>query len=702
MRNLIRAEQELAQVGDVKTVISIDAPKVSTNCQTYLDKNLLGYYILINTWLHIVKQYSAYGWMRLWDAIHRDGLFALIARASTAADEVVHEIDVNDAIFRNIITDIHRTCGVDNTIPHGGDKRINLDPMAASLFVLRYPKRFSPLENDLIQKKSIEDFLRVENDSKMRQRRGYSPYLIGYVREEMEHLLDWNGLVVEIQKILSQPYSFDLPTGAGLGAGTSPCAKMKAVANTRPEEIMPIMGIPTTGSYPREDTVYWGKDNNFEVHQVDVRAVPKSYKASRIIAMEDTYRQSKAKVVQSVIDRFLPSAIRIHDQTQNQMLAKFGSWQGVLATVDLSHASDTITKSFAAEVFPRSFWDLVEPLLGTHLLVNDKCRIMQQMSTAGHALTFQLESMVFLAIYRAATRLYEIYSGEETYKGPLVFHTDYGMPVPAIYGDDGIVETRVFDTLVDVLTALGFQVNWDKSFAAGPYRESCGLEFWNGEDISGYYFPRFPIEGTLSATGVNITPKYRRDSYTGDLADSLTSLVSLQHRLYYACYPAAYFVYTVIKEAFPKMTTSSPGTDLGDCWDYEDTRSCRYVPAAEVQVTRHPKYKGLILGRTFKKLKVEEVLKRAKEIKPDTTLSEIDLTRFAKFRPGIRFTCNKEATPSELRLFDAYRYWEFLRKGPRYEDPLLELLGISAAPIKLEQFLGKPEVFWSLKEIAED
>lgn len=701
MRNLIRAEQELAQVGDIKYVINIDAPKVSTNCQAYLDKNLLGYYILINTWLHIVKQYSAYGWMRLWDAIHREGLFALIARASDAADEVVHEIEVTDAIFRNIITDIHHNCGVDNTIPYGGDKRINLDPMAAVLFVLRYPKRFSPLENDLVQKKSLEDFLKVENESKLRQRRGYSPYLIRYVREEMINLLDWDHLISKLHNTLNEAYLYDLPTGAGLGVGTSPCAKMKAVANTHPEEIYPIMGIPTTGSYPRSDVEYWGKTSNFEVHLVDVRAVPKSYKASRIIAMEDTYRQSKAKVAQSVIDEFLPDAIRIHDQTQNQMLAKLGSWRGVLATVDLSHASDTITKVFAAEVFPRSFWTLVEPLLGTHLLVDNKRRLMQQMSTAGHALTFQLESMIFLAIYRAATKLYEIFSGEETLKGPFVFHTDYGMPVPAIYGDDGVVETRVFETLVDILTALGFHVNWNKSYAEGPYRESCGLEFWNGEDISGYYFPRFPIEGTLTATGLNIIPKYRRDSYNGILADSLTSLVSLQHRLFYACYPAAYFIYTIIKESFPKMTTSSPGSDLGDCWDYEDTRSLRYAPVAEVHTTVHPKYKGIVVGRAFKKLKVDEALKRAQAINLNTSLSENDLTRFAKFRPGIRFSCNKEATPAELRMFDAYRYWEFLKNGPRYESPLLRLLGISAAPIKLEQFLGSPEVFWSLKEIAE-
>lgn len=705
MKNLIRASMELAQVSDVKTVISLDAPKVSTNCESFIQANLVGYYILINTWLHIVKKFSTYGWMRLWDAIHRDGLFALIARASSSADEVVHETEVSDSLFRGIVTDIARAIGTNNNIvPIDPEKRISEDPVAAALFVLRYPKRFSPIGNDKIQQESIRDFLRVENDSKLRMRRGYSPYFIERVREEMANLLDWDGLCDRLVNIIKEDYVFSLPTGAALGADSSMASKYLSIAKSRPEQIMPIMGVPTSGSYPNATVEYFGVHDLYEVHDVDVRAVPKSYKAARIIAMEDPWRQAKCSELQNAIDAFLPDAIRIHDQTQNQALAKFGSEHGCLATVDLSHASDTITKVFASEVFPERFWGIIAPWLGTHTLIDGKRRLMQQMSTAGHSLTFILESMVFLAVYRAATRLWEFWSGETAFWGPVTVTPgpSYALPIPSIYGDDGIVDDRVVPTLYDMLDSLGFKVNETKSFYQGPYRESCGKEYWNGADVSGYYFPRFPLEGTMSTAGFNIAPRTRRDSWTGELIDSLTSLVSLQHRLYGVCYEASFFVKTVIKEAFPKMTMSTFGADNGDCWDYEDTVEIRYAPTAKVQYTYHPKYTGMLLKRSFKRVPWSDLLKQAVEDanarKRECKLSEEHFQRFLKFRPGTRFVLKREPSNHELRLFESYRYWQFLRFGPRYEDPLLELLGISAAPITKEQFFGKPEVIWSLKE----
>jgi hypothetical protein len=40
---------------------------------------------------------------------------------------------------------------------------------------------------------------------------------------------------------------------------------------------------------------------------------------------------------------------------------------------------------------------------------------------------------------------------------------------------------------VGVLESAGFVVNLTKSYSAGPFRESCGGDYWNGYDITPFY-----------------------------------------------------------------------------------------------------------------------------------------------------------------------------------------------------------------------
>jgi hypothetical protein len=543
--------------------------------------------------------------------------------------------------------------------------------MATQLALLRYPKRLSPVGNDLVQKASIKDFIATENRTKLIQRHEFNSHVLDYVRTAVSNLLDWDRLCDEIEFVY-EANDCEFTGGVGFDSGSNLGSKLVRVAEGYPEYFVEPFGIKYTGAFCNKPfPELWGVgDRLYEKRAVKVTAVPKSYKASRIIAMEDTVRQSVARAVASVIDRHLPDTTPIHDQEVNQKLALVGSVNGTLATLDLSHASDCISKMLWYQVFPTRFINLIEPLLGTHTQIDGKERVMQQMSTAGNSLTFVLESLLFNGIEIGGYDFLEAFG--VSLPRSVVFEGEE-ISLPSAYGDDLVVATDAAATTIEFLMALGFIVNDTKSYFDGNYRESCGAEYFEGCDVSSIYFPRFPIEGTLKDKKVQLSERAIRDSFTGVRVDTMTSLISLQQRLYSVSYRASRFIYELVKEAEPRMTTSVQGSLNGDLWEYEDTSlNKRGVPII-----------------TDGKLKYETVVKG------------MDVSRRVKLRPITKYELAKAPDDYRVRLFNSYRYREFLKHGPKFSEPLLEALGISDAPMTVEQAFGKPKVVWLPSETTD-
>jgi len=59
-----------------------------------------------------------------------------------------------------------------------------------------------------------------------------------------------------------------------------------------------------------------------------------------------------------------------------------------------------------------------------------------------------------------------------------------------VNGDDIIVPTRICGKVLRLLELLGFQVNEDKTFVEGPFRESCGGDYFQGKNLRGVYVKR--------------------------------------------------------------------------------------------------------------------------------------------------------------------------------------------------------------------
>jgi len=209
--------------------------------------------------------------------------------------------------------------------------------------------------------------------------------------------------------------------------------------------------------------------------------VPKTAKISRCICVEPNlnmyYQLGLGDVLTSRLhDQF---GISLQDQPfRNRDLARIGSYYDSNVTIDLESASDSIAVNLCKEVLPKSLWDLLSryrcrstdvPGLGTFDL--------DMVSSMGNGFTFPLQTMLFCAMVEASFRYAE-----------LPFPTNFVQKEWGVFGDDLIVpKGRVTRYLLRLLKLSGFIVNDDKSFFEGPFRESCGSDYYLGRDIRGVY-----------------------------------------------------------------------------------------------------------------------------------------------------------------------------------------------------------------------
>ncbi len=172
------------------------------------------------------------------------------------------------------------------------------------------------------------------------------------------------------------------------------------------------------------------------------------------------------------IGAYLKDRLRIHakqdlgDQVRNQSLAQAASVSGNLATIDLSSASDTLAFSVVFDLLPEEWVDLLATFRTGHMNYGGREYELEKFSSMGNGYTFELESLIFWALSSACTEL----SGEDR-------------DLVSVYGDDIIVPVKAVDLLMATLTWCGFNLNREKSFWTGKFRESCGADWLDGDAV---------------------------------------------------------------------------------------------------------------------------------------------------------------------------------------------------------------------------
>lgn len=199
-----------------------------------------------------------------------------------------------------------------------------------------------------------------------------------------------------------------------------------------------------------------------------VTTVSKNAKTDRTICIEPHGNIFVQLGIGALIRRQLKRfGVDLDTQEWNQYLASVaGEWR--LATLDLSMASDTIAKLIIKYFFPREWYELM------FLARCDKTKMpngdlveLEKFSSMGNGFTFELESLLFLAI---------------------ALSTGAHKALMAVYGDDIIVEQKHASVLIDRLNFLGFSTNRTKTFTEGNFYESCGTDWFCGQNVRPFYF----------------------------------------------------------------------------------------------------------------------------------------------------------------------------------------------------------------------
>lgn len=271
-------------------------------------------------------------------------------------------------------------------------------------------------------------------------------------------------------------------------------------------------------------------------------AVPKTFAGPRLIAAEPSEHQWCQQNIwhyfcRRVRSTWLLGFVNFNDQSRNQQLALAGSRNDALATVDLSAASDRVTCQAVGQFF-RSNPKLLSSLRAcrtrsvTQNLVETlpESVTLRKFSTMGSACTFPVETLLFLGIALSA-----VLTARKL--APTLENVKSLMGEVAIFGDDIVIPVDSRELFVEAIEVLYFKVNDHKSFWTGKFRESCGVDAFDGVDV---------------------TPVYWHRSYNGG-PESLASVVEC-HNNYYSKWllnTAAYLASTLPTGEIPEVAMSS-------------------------------------------------------------------------------------------------------------------------------------------------
>lgn len=252
------------------------------------------------------------------------------------------------------------------------------------------------------------------------------------------------------------------------------------------------------------------------VYGSELGFVPKTSKTDRTICTEPLLNS----FVQLGIGKYIRTRLKragcdTTDQTRNQMLSRLGSIRGDLATIDLSSASDLISKAVVWNILPEPWYDLLNTCRSPAYTYDGKYYELHKFSSMGNGYTFELETLIFLVLARATCAALGITTESVN-----------------VFGDDIIVPTAAYELLCSTLECCGFSVNHAKSFSAGPFRESCGSDWFLGVAVRPLFLKRRPTNASL-ISWCNHIRRWDPDLFDPRIRTLYESLRSLVPRAYH-------------------------------------------------------------------------------------------------------------------------------------------------------------------------
>lgn len=138
-----------------------------------------------------------------------------------------------------------------------------------------------------------------------------------------------------------------------------------------------------------------------------------------------------------------------------------------IATIDLKSASQMIARRAVQAVWPEQWLSVMDDLREEYTKLPDgSLNYNQHYSAMGNGFTFEMESILFYSLAKAA-----------------MLNAGLNWKYLSIFGDDIIVDKECAPTVIKALEEFGFIPNVDKTYLDGPFKESCGVDTLRGRNI---------------------------------------------------------------------------------------------------------------------------------------------------------------------------------------------------------------------------
>lgn len=186
--------------------------------------------------------------------------------------------------------------------------------------------------------------------------------------------------------------------------------------------------------------------------------------------------------------------VHFDNQQVNANLALSSSYNRHYATIDLKEASDRIADCLVQDLFGRYYKYFGCSRAQAVDLPDGSSADLHCYAPMGNATTFPVQSLVFWALCVAAHEVLGLHRASDVY----------------VFGDDIVVPNENAEIIKSMLSDFGLVVNQGKSFIYGLFRESCGMDAFNG---------------------VNVTPTRWKTTYDAVGTAGLLSMSNLAQRL---------------------------------------------------------------------------------------------------------------------------------------------------------------------------
>lgn len=285
------------------------------------------------------------------------------------------------------------------------------------------------------------------------------------------------------------------------------------------EELMPYYDITSA---------HWLDHLTREPVQVAERiarltTVPKDSRGPRLICIEPVTQQYLQQGLKDLLYDHIErhpltrGHVNFRDQTINGRWALLGSSiERDTVTLDMSEASDRISNELVLELFPPAWRRALQAARTPFVRMPDaEVLMIKKYAPMGSGLCFPVEALVHWVICIAT--LTEGYNMSEKDALKSVY----------VYGDDIIVRGAPYKGFFRVFPLLGMKFNEHKCCVDGRFRESCGVDAYDGENVTPLKIKKLMPSGP-SSISVTSWAKYADEAFARgnwNLAKAIEALI---------------------------------------------------------------------------------------------------------------------------------------------------------------------------------